>query len=197
MSARGVDNDDFVLLLPEELYSLLCNLDGVSFVLVAEEGALDLCCVLFELVEGARSESVGADQADPPALAHVVVGKLGASGSLTCSLQSDKHDHIRLSLLELVRFIFALEHLGEFLYDGLGDQFSHVGSTSFSVEGYVGFDVLAHLCYELYVHVRVKKSHRDILQNFLQQLIVNCQRFVHLLQGVLNLGSQLSQNHPF
>jgi len=61
VAARGVNDDDFVLLFPKELYTLLCDLDGVSLFLMAKEGALDLGSVLFELVKGTSAKGICAD----------------------------------------------------------------------------------------------------------------------------------------
>lgn len=47
VSTRGINNDDLVVFLSEELYTLFGNQNRIGFILVSEEWALDFSCVHF------------------------------------------------------------------------------------------------------------------------------------------------------
>ena len=53
---------------------------------------------LLELIEGAGSEGVGANEARLPSFLLVVVSHFGAGRRLTRTLQTDEHDHIWTTL---------------------------------------------------------------------------------------------------
>lgn len=134
MSSRGIYNDDFKLLLSEEVHSFLGNFNRVCFFLVSKEGAFDLGCIHLQLFEGTSSESVSAHQTNSPSFSHVVVGELGTGGCLTRPLKTNEHDNIGLSLLEFVWLVLALEHVCKFLNHSLLDESSHIRSTSILAE---------------------------------------------------------------
>lgn len=105
MPTRSIDYDDFKLLFFEEIHTFLCNLNWISFFLVPKEGTLDFSSIHFQLFKGTSSECIGAHKTYSPPLPHVVVCEFSTSGSLTRTLQANKHDNIRLAFLKLVRMV--------------------------------------------------------------------------------------------
>ena len=88
----------------------------------AKERDLGLEGVLLELIDGAGTKRVGADERSLPALALVVVGEFCAARGLAATLQTDKHDDVRLALFRNVRLALRIEHRAQLLDDGLGSD---------------------------------------------------------------------------
>ena len=107
MSSRSVHNNNLIVVLTEVSYASLCDLYWVSLLLISVEWALDLSSVHLQLCESTGTESICAHDTHFPPLLHVVIRKLGASGRLTGTLQTDKHDNVRLATLELLRLVAA------------------------------------------------------------------------------------------
>lgn len=76
MTTTRVDNDNLHPLLLKLLYAIPGDDDRVRLGVRAEIGDLGLSRVLLQLVEGTRTESVGANETRFEALAGVVGSKL-------------------------------------------------------------------------------------------------------------------------
>ena len=100
----------------------LSDFHWVSLLLITIEWTLDLGSVHLELSEGAGTEGIRADNADFPAFLHIVVRELGASGSLASTLQTNEHDDVRATSLELICLIRAGKHISELVNDSLLDN---------------------------------------------------------------------------
>mmetsp|Transcript_2630 Transcript_2630/g.8188 ORF Transcript_2630/g.8188 Transcript_2630/m.8188 type:complete len:352 (+) Transcript_2630:767-1822(+) len=113
VAARGVYNDDLVCLLLELGHAFGSDLRRISFGVRAVERYLGFGAVLLQLVEGARTEGVGAHERTLEALALVHVRVFGACGGLAGSLQPDEHDDVGALLLRLVRLLARVEHAAQ------------------------------------------------------------------------------------
>eukprot|EP00967_Tisochrysis_lutea_P022557 scaffold25714_cov30-Tisochrysis_lutea.AAC.10 len=132
VAARGVYNDDLVCLLLELGHAFGSDLRRISFGVRAVERYLGFGAVLLQLVEGARTEGVGAHERTLEALALVHVRVFGACGGLAGSLQPDEHDDVGALLLRLVRLLARVEHAAQLvahrLRTGAAEQKSHSAS---------------------------------------------------------------------
>jgi hypothetical protein len=99
-----------------------------------------------------------------------MIGEFGASSGLTGSLQADKHDHIALSLLELVGWVLAIKHCGQLLYHRLLNELPNVETVPLAgadVKRDLGLDRGLQPLDVLDVHVGREKSRSDFCQYFL------------------------------
>jgi hypothetical protein len=94
VTTRRVDDDDVETLSLEHVHALLGYLHWVSLSIGTVEGYTYFGSHLLELIEGACSESIGADEGWSPPLAFPVVSVLSSGCCLTRSLQSNEHDNI-------------------------------------------------------------------------------------------------------
>ena len=125
VSTRSINDNDLILLFPEESYTLVSNLYWIGLVLVTKEGALDLGSIHFELFESTSSKRVCANETDSEPTLHVVVRKFGTSGGLSRPLKSYEHDNVGLTPNKLIRLILRSKHSSKLLNDGLDDGSSH------------------------------------------------------------------------
>jgi len=142
-------------LCAEEFHTLLCDLYWVSFPFVTEEGALNFRCVHLKLLERTSSERISADKSDPPVLLHVVEGELGASGGLSGTLETDEHDHIRLTADKFEGSVLTTQHRCQLVYHCFLDKLLQAGPGDITthVEHHLGFDCFLQLGDILDVHV--------------------------------------------
>ncbi|KAJ6256633.1 hypothetical protein Dda_8498 [Drechslerella dactyloides] len=122
MPARGVNDDDLEPLLLELVHARLRHLDGVGLRVGAVVGDLRLGRVLLELVEGARAEGVGADEAGFEAAGVVPSRELCARRRLAGALEADEHYYVGLPLFRLVGLRVRVDEAAEFVKDGLLDE---------------------------------------------------------------------------
>mmetsp|Transcript_69714 Transcript_69714/g.176911 ORF Transcript_69714/g.176911 Transcript_69714/m.176911 type:complete len:250 (+) Transcript_69714:985-1734(+) len=186
-----VDDDQVVLLLLEELNTLLRDFDWVSLVVVSVERDADLGGVLLQLVEGPGPEGVAADQGGFPTLPVVVVRVLGASGGLAAALQADKHDDIALSLLQLVRLLVCRDQPHQLLNHGLLNQLALVDTTSVGFQENTLLNVGPQLRDVANVDVGVQQRGCDLLQHLIQELIVDDGRCVQFPEGSCDLRAKI------
>ena len=102
MPTRGINNDNFILILSEVSYTSFSNFNRISLLLVTIEGALNFRGIHLKLSEGTGTEGICADDSNLPPLLHVMIGELGTSRGFTRTLKTDKHDNIGLATLELI-----------------------------------------------------------------------------------------------
>ena len=83
-------------------HASLSDFHWVSLLLITVEGTLDLGCVHLKLSEGTSTEGICANNSNFPAFLHIVVCELGTGSSLTGTLQTNEHDDVRATSLELI-----------------------------------------------------------------------------------------------
>jgi len=133
VTTRGIHDDNFEFLLFKEVNTLFGDFNWICLFLVTEERALDLGCIHFKLLEGTSTERISAHQANSPSLLHVMISKLCTCGSLSRSLQANEHDHIWLSLLELIGRILAVQHISKLIDHSPLNQLPNVDTFSASI----------------------------------------------------------------
>lgn len=196
VSTGGIDDDDLVLLLAEEGYALVGDLDRITLVLVPKEGALDLRGVHLELLEGARSERVCANEADPEATFHIAISEFGTSCGLSGALQTDEHHDVGLAPNELIRLVLGSEHPGELVDDVLDDDPAHlldrVSIRSINLSHLnlnLGLDAPPEFHDVADVDVAVHQGVADLLQDLVDEALVNFLGLLKLLESVAYLFS--------
>ena len=129
MTSRSIHNDNLIVVLSEVRDTSLSNLDWVSLILITIEWTLNLCCIHLELGERASSESISTDDTNSPSLPHVVESELGTGGSLTSSLETNKHYDIGLVALEFISLILAGKHTRKLINYSFLDESTQIGTS--------------------------------------------------------------------
>mmetsp|Transcript_2905 Transcript_2905/g.9996 ORF Transcript_2905/g.9996 Transcript_2905/m.9996 type:complete len:202 (-) Transcript_2905:300-905(-) len=106
----GVHDDQVVLLLAKAVHAGLRDGRGVRLGVRPVKWDPRLGTVLLQLVEGSGAKGVRADHGRPVSLALVRVRVLGARRRLTVTLKPDKHNHVALSLFQLVGLRGRVQH---------------------------------------------------------------------------------------
>ena len=119
MPARGVNDDDLEALFFEFGNTFCGDLGGVCGGERAEVGDFGFGGILFELVEGAGAEGIGADEAGFEAPGTVVAGEFGAGGGFAGALETDEHDDVGFSFFGLEGLGVGINELDEFVKDSL------------------------------------------------------------------------------
>merc|ERR1719228_563671 len=102
--STGINYNDLKTLSFEHVHTIPSNHCRVHLCVTPIERYPSLGSILLQLVISPSSEGVSTDEAALPVLLLVVISHLGTGGGLARPLKTNKHDHICLSLLWLVRF---------------------------------------------------------------------------------------------
>ena len=197
VTTRGINDDNLVLLFPEEGHALLCDFDWVSLVAITIERALNLGGVLLQLLECAGPKRVSADETDAPAFFDVVVGILGAGGRLTSTLQANKHHYVLLASHEFWRLVLGGEHVGQLVDHSLRYELLDMARRHFAshlkLDG--GLDRLAHVIDVVDVDIGVEKSGGNFCEDFIEDLFVDLLVIVDFAEGCCESLAQFLENH--
>mmetsp|Transcript_18653 Transcript_18653/g.34761 ORF Transcript_18653/g.34761 Transcript_18653/m.34761 type:complete len:254 (-) Transcript_18653:101-862(-) len=212
MSARGIYDNDLIMLRNKLLHAFFGNGNRVCFCVRPVEWHPQFGSILFQLVKGTRTERIGADHRHFPSSTLVVIGVLGDGCRLTASLQSHKQNDIRLSAFHCVRFPTRLQQIDQFFHHGLLHKLRDITGSSFSflfvVSNvivivvvldqflYIPLDVFTQVHYQLDVDIGFNEGSCDLRQNLIQLRRRDMSSMsVQLAKRIAKFSTQLCQHH--
>ena len=115
MSSRSIYNDHFITFFFEIFYTIISNLDRISFSVTSIKRHLDFSTILFQLIKSTSSESICTYQSYSPSLLFIMISIFSTSGSLTTSLKSYEHYDILFPPFRLESFLSTIQQTSQLL----------------------------------------------------------------------------------
>mmetsp|Transcript_74412 Transcript_74412/g.116407 ORF Transcript_74412/g.116407 Transcript_74412/m.116407 type:complete len:392 (+) Transcript_74412:381-1556(+) len=164
MPTTRVNNNDVVLFRSKHLHSFGRNADRIAFRVATIKGDTAFSCILLELVKCSSAECVCTNKSDFPSLALIICSILSACSRLSRTLQTDKHDDVRLPFLQFQRFLRRCQQARQFLAHTFLYKFSAIGArTHCFIQFQLILDSTSHLRYIFDVDISLQESLRNVL----------------------------------